>query len=167
MTENNDNLFPGNSLITSKLSCGKSIIELSTFDNLALWWFVDIEYNNYYQSITHKNNIIQRGERYKTFFILIKKNSFVYLFFKCFLKITSQLTIKLLKKTRNNFERPTILFSGQDIEWRQKYNSNGELERYDQFFNSIVKYIQKQNNHELLSVYPLNILQASIIFNFY
>ena len=73
MTENNDNLFPGNSLITSKLSCGKSIIELSTFDNLALWWFVDIEYNNYYQSITHKNNIIQRGEKTKHFSFSLKK----------------------------------------------------------------------------------------------
>ena len=160
MNKNNDKLFPGNTLINSKLSCGKSIIELSEFDNIALWWFVDFKFNTLFKSVydLNENTIIHRSVTDKLITVKGQINFFL-LFFNYLIKIICNLTIICINPKRSGVEKQKILFAGQDIEWRNKYNAKGELERYDQFFNDIIKKIQKQNNYVLLSIYPLNILK--------
>jgi hypothetical protein len=145
MNENNDKLFPENTLITSKLSCGKSIIELSEFDNIALWWFADYEFKTVYKSLVNgaESTIIPKNITEKLPAFVKGHMNILLFFFKNLIKIICNLMLLYVNPKINNVEKPKILFTGQDIEWRQKYNSNGELERYEHFFNDIIKNIQK------------------------
>ena len=160
MNENNDILFPENTLITSKLSCGKSIIELSEFDNIALWWFADYEFKTVYKSLINgaENTIIQKSITEKLPAFVKGQMNIPLFFFKNLIKIFCNMMLISINPQRNDVEKPKILFTGQDIEWRQKYNANGELEKYEHFFNDIIKNIQKKNNYILVSFYPFNIM---------
>ena len=160
MNENNDKFFPENTIITSKLSCGKSIIELSEFDNIALWWFADYEFKTVYKSLINgaENTIIQKSITEKLPAFVKGQMNVPLFFFKNLIKIFCNMMLISINPQRNDVEKPKILFTGQDIEWRQKYNANGGLERYEHFFNDIIKNIQKKNNYILVSFYPFNIM---------
>lgn len=150
--------FPGNILINSKLSSGKSILELSEFDNTALWWYVDIEFYYVFQSVVdgNENTIIQRSNVGKLLAVVSRTIRRLTLVFKYLLKFFCKLTILYINPKKSDIEKPKIIFTGYDIEWRHILNEKGELVKSDQFFDKIIKIIQKQDDYSLLSICPLS-----------
>lgn len=158
MIDDNDEKFPGNIFLNSKLSCGKSIIELSKFDNSALWWFVAGEFQNVFQYLVDRNDnrIIQLNIKGKVIAVVSETIPILPLFFEYSLKVIIKLTILYITPKKNDIEKLKILFTGQDLEWRHILDENGDLRVFDRFHDDIIKNIQKRKEYSLLSVFPLN-----------
>jgi len=144
--------------VQSKLSCGKSLIELTTYRGIPLWWFVDFDFRRYFiNELTSKipNRSAYYNRILSEFWFL--SHSYIEILFDVTSKMLIQLTTKLHggKKIKDNGNKLSkILFTAQDVEWKivRDYESN-TLKKSDAFFDSIIKNLA--NRYVLVGVYPL------------
>lgn len=147
-----------NELLNKKLNNQKTILELSKIDNLALWWYVDLDFFNFlmnlaHQQIHHKIHVKNNKEKVHEFLIVWFLRFYDYL-----LKIISIIIVHILNKPVNDHskKRYTVLITGEDIEWRPIITSSHKKFRMtDQFFDSILEMMQNAKKFRVVSIYPI------------
>ncbi len=149
----------------TKLSCGKTLIELTKYKGLTFWWYRNQGFHEFV-------------ERYYSgdFYLKVKPSFFSILFFykkiELFFDLATILLIKstlaLLGKnlTRKGKIKRKILVTAQDREW--KYTRDIEslkLKKSDNFYDSILKILH--NEFDLIGIYPLDIYRQTNGFKVY
>ncbi|MBU7025606.1 MAG: CDP-glycerol glycerophosphotransferase family protein [Theionarchaea archaeon] len=142
-------------LIKTKLTCGKSLVELTTYENVVMWWIVDL---GFYLSV---NKIARKADAKP-----IRRNlpRVVHEPVEFLLDISRVLLIRVLtrifrRKRENKQSRtcnfPKILFIAQDLQWRiiRDYETNS-MKKSDAFFDSIIKLAE--GKYTLEGIFPLN-----------
>ena len=148
-------------LLYTPLSCGKHLLELSTYQDIALWWFVDWSFH--YSLMRIKKEESQEITSVVGKVIPINVTRFFYRFvvdrIDFVIKYTSFLLYILFRKSLPNRKisdkKKVILFTGEDIEWRPVLDiSSGKQKKQDQFFSSLISTLQKKN-YVLISTYDV------------
>jgi hypothetical protein len=122
---------------------GKSLIELTEYDDLALWWFIRFRIYNSAQSTRSLNLAI--------------KNPYVF----SLAEFLYDSVTSILSKVLSNFfsvetdgKKPKVLMIAPNLQWRAVRDSGGELRKCDVFLDSIMNELKKRD-FELVTVSPL------------
>ena len=141
----------------TKSRCGKSLLEITTYKDIAMWGFAYFRFYYFIRRILNEdsNNKPSRNR----FSLVVSKT------FKFCLDISIVILIKLIMKLygekKNNHSNknkfPKILFTAQDIEWRviRDYETDS-MKKSDAFFDSIIKKLAGAGKCRLVGIYPIN-----------
>jgi glycosyltransferase involved in cell wall biosynthesis len=139
-------------LYKMKLSCGKSLLELTTYNHTAMWWMVRPMFDNVMRT---KNYFPARLMRFIVFLDKIAGP---------LIQITLDFSIRILlrrKFTDRMREGPdkrankTIAFLTQNIEWGDAVDvENGAHRRGDRFFHPLIREM-KTRGYRIFSFYPV------------
>ena len=153
-------------LYKKRLDCGKSLLELTTYDNVSLWWIVDTLFCNFIKNMTVDDGTSKLYPRkvfivfYQTIGIHIK---FLY---DLGLKVLLSIAILILRKyDQGEKKSKKIILLTPDKEWRfvRDYETN-KLKKGDAIFHSLITELK--NNYNLLAVYSLDIYPIKGVKNF-
>ena len=150
MTAKNNRRQKYDDLIKTKLSCGKSLVELTTYENVVMWWIVD---PGFYLSVDRVARKDAKPIRLHLRWVVHEPVEFL-------LDISRTLLIRVLagifpKRRENKQNLPKVLFTAQDLQWRviRDYEINS-MKKSDAFFDSILKLAE--NRYNLKGIFPLN-----------
>jgi UDP-N-acetylglucosamine 2-epimerase len=139
----------------TKIKAGESLIELTTYSNIAMWWFAESKFYLFINRILN-DNFANKPRRTKFPFVFHKT-------IEIYLDISRIILIRLImnlygkkKNTQSDENKvPKILFTAQDIEWRviRDYETNS-MKKSDAFFDSIIKKLG--GKCKLVGIYPIN-----------
>lgn len=144
-------------LYKKRLDCGKSLLELTTYDNVSLWWIVDTLFCNFIKNMTVDDGTSKLYPRkvfivfYQTIGIHIK---FLY---DLGLKVLLSIAILILRKyDQGEKKSKKIILLTPDKGWMfvRDYETN-KLKKGDAIFHSLITKLK--NNYNLLAVYSLDI----------
>jgi hypothetical protein len=151
-----------NRLKDTKLACGKTLLELTTYRDVALWWFADVAFHFYLF-----NREYERSDEEAGFYHTIKTSRLfkalfrrIYYLSDYLLALFAYLTLLWFNRIRQvkllGQEGKTILITGADIEWRTFY-AGGRVKPIlsDQFFHAIIQKFNEKGNYRIVSTYPL------------
>lgn len=147
-------------LLRTKLASGKSLIDFTTYNGTAMWWFVDAEF---YYSL----DAVLNGHSSRRPFLIRPSN--VYSRMEFLVPVPESILIRALlgllgtkKPPRINKQTPKILFSAQDWQWRLvKDDETGCMRKSDAFFDSILKKLL--DKCEFVGVDPLTLLHPALL----
>ena len=136
----------------------KSLIELTEYNDIAVWWFVHFGFNRYFNIFPCTSDGIQKPALRTHIFGPIKNNSFFtfsnYLYESLFSKLCEQ-NVRLYK-TNNINKKRKILVVAQNVEWRTiKDASDQSLKKADAFFDSTISLLKKSSDYEIITTYPV------------
>ncbi len=152
-----DNMDYIDNFIKKRLSCGKSILELTTVNrNITMWWCVDTLFYNFVESTkTIKSNKLA----FQRYLLLI------YSHFGIYLELLFDLSIMVLLKFirliyRKEFFNSSqkIIFTSQDIEWKMTRNQETKkIIKTDAFFDSIFMHLAEWSlvGVSAINIYPV------------
>lgn len=149
--------------LKQKMSSGKSIIEIATFDNYSTWWFVDFAFNQYINTdikycsqkyfLVDTQNIILNMKLY-----LYSSSEFFLdwvtkVILGIFIKLQKQRTEKKIHKNERNVK---IIFTSQDLQWRKLNGNTNEnfSKKTDVFFDTIITKLTGKG-YECIGVHPI------------
>jgi UDP-N-acetylglucosamine 2-epimerase len=139
----------------TKIKAGESLIELTAYNDIAMWWFVDIDFDGYINQlvkyISSKKALIEK----RSLIDHLKKSSFLYFIYEFFASFLSRLNVKLYGSKRS-YKENRILITAQNIEWRiiRDYFTK-EFKKGDAFFDSIISTLRENNENEIITTSPL------------
>lgn len=149
-------------LKNTKLACGETLLELTTYKDVALWWFADVAFysflfNREYEHADGDGGLRHMVKTSRLSRALVRR---VYYLSDYLLALVAYLTflwfnrIKEVKSLRR--EEKTILITGADIEWRTFY-AGGRVKPIlsDQFFHAIIQKLNEKGHYRIVSTYPL------------
>lgn len=142
-------------LTKTKLGCGKSLTELTTYQGLPLLLFANFRFHSFMSKLVEEKNESAR-------------NALVWVTYKAvepilgvFKAIFAEFALKLYgrkqKDDSHQQERiPKILFTSENLEWRivRAYGSD-YLKKTDAFFDSIIS--ESGRRFKYLGVYPIGL----------
>ncbi len=144
----------------TKLACGKTLLELTTYRGVALWWFADVAFyyylfNQEYTELGKEAGFGRKIKANKFFRAAIRR---VYYLSDYFLALVAYLI--LLRYNRMKQIRPprsedkVILITGEDLEWRTFYTGD-QIEPIlsDQFFHTIIQKLNESGKYRIISTY--------------
>lgn len=146
-----------NTLVQTKLACGKSIFELCEFDSIALWWGVDFGFFYTLSDLTGKKYpknpvliILRRAKKILNAIIRPFRQSSIDFFIKyyvLFLMNVYQSSIKTnIREHPFAEKKQSVFITGEDIEWRTIFDYTTEKYiKTDQFFHSVIGSMEKKN----------------------
>ena len=145
-------------LAKTKLSCGKNLIELTTYNDVVLWGFAEFDFRRFINRLLNADSDCKvSGSK----LILV----FFYKMIDFFLDILTVTLIKLIIKIyeKNNRVKENkvqkILITAHDIVWgRIKDYENSNIRKSDVFFDSIFKKLK--DRYMLIGTYPLSFLSS-------
>ncbi len=147
-------------LLNSKLSNGKTLLELTEFRGITLWWFVDPGFNEILKTYFWGKESTQEKRRGR---LKIKKGlrSLAWvsvlgndLILRILARSLSRPSRSLIGKDAKTKRR--ILITGEDIEWRRTGDSaSGKEMITDQFFKPILDIAKNRPDHFFISSFPL------------
>lgn len=155
-------------IYTTKLKCGKSLLELTSYDGVSYWWSIDRLFFEYINRLTSNR---YTGSIRKRSIILIYRLAGVYInaiFDMVLLGILIIIRWFFGKKEKINNEingSTKIIFTSSDFNWRyEKGGDMSEHKRKDVFFDSIVKELKK--NYKLMGTnfIDINFFQSIKVF---
>ena len=159
-----------NRLKDTKLACGKTLLELTTYKEVALWWFADVAFYYYlfdreYANLGGGTGLGSKIWASGLFKALVRG---IYYFSDYFLAVTAYLVLlqfNRMKQVRTlGQEDKVILITGEDIEWRTFYTGDRvEPVLSDQFFHAIIHELNETEKYRIVSTYPLKCPYASSI----
>jgi hypothetical protein len=168
--EENRLFYFSREIYNKKLSSGRSILELSSYSDLPLWWTIDtLFYNFSLKSIIDNDDFFKfTNSPLKTFLITSKKvimlNSAILHYFIMIYELIIKIIIKILNLFYNNNnnnnnnnlnKKPKILFISQDRQWQYNKNiQNNSIQKTDVFFHSLIKEL-KENDYNPIGIYPI------------
>lgn len=134
---------------------GKSLIEFTTYDEIALWWFVEVDFdifkNKIKQCINSHKVIIEKPSSLD----YLKKSSIMYFVYQLLSSMVSRLHVKLYG-TNKSEKTNKILITSQNINWRTIQDvHNKNVKKGDAFFDSIISLLRKNRENEIITTYPL------------
>ncbi|HJH25846.1 MAG TPA: hypothetical protein C5S37_03520, partial [Methanophagales archaeon] len=151
-------------LCKKKLACEKCLLELTTYDNVAMWWVRDIQFYYFIKNVISDDISTETGHHklfmmfYKTFRFYVGFLYYIEFLYDLSLKVFVRAIIRLLgKHNQTGMEsKSKILFVATDNEWRfvRDYETN-KLKKSDAIFDSIITKLNSKYN--LLGVYPIEL----------
>ena len=139
----------------TKIKAGESLIELTAYNDIAMWWFVDIDFDGYINQlvkyISSKKALIEK----RSLIDHLKKSSFLYFIYEFFASFLCRLNVKLYGSKRS-YKENRILITAQNVEWRtiRDYYTK-EFKKGDAFFDSIISTLRENNENEIITTSPL------------
>lgn len=151
-----------NRLKDTRLACGKTLLELSTYKDVALWWFADVAFyyflfNREYVNSGRRAGLWHNVKTGKLFRAVVRR---VYSMSDYLLALIAYLILLWFNRIQQvkslGQEDTTILITGGDIEWRTFYTGDQfEPILSDQFFHAIIQKLNERGKYRIVSTYPL------------
>lgn len=151
-----------NRLKDTRLACGKTLLELSTYKDVALWWFADVAFyyflfNREYVNSGRRAGLWHKVKTGKLFRAVVRR---VYSMSDYLLALIAYLILLWFNRIQQvkslGQEDTTILITGGDIEWRTFYTGDQfEPILSDQFFHAIIQKLNERGKYRIVSTYPL------------
>ena len=119
--------------ILSVKTDGKNLVELTAYQNIALWWF--IRFRLYH---AEESNQLAR---------LLMKKSFLFLFVDFLYDLVSSILCKLISiffKVKADKKGPKVLMVAHNFQWRPKRDPTGASRKCDVFLDPIIKELKKR-----------------------
>ena len=125
-------------LMQTRLASGKSLIELTTYDHVAMWWFVDFEFNDFLARQLDKSSPSEPARKGVS---IARRAELLSRFLESFmLRLLPQTSKQTSSEAKDENRPPRILFTAQDLQWREIRNQQtGSVRKTDVFFDSILK----------------------------
>ena len=139
----------------TELKDGKTLIELTTYNNVAVWWFVDGEFDIYINQLVKFIDSESVLIKEQSLMDHLKKSSFLYFIYEFFASFLCRLNVKLYG-SKTSHKKNRILVTAQNIEWRTIRDSyTKEFKKGDVFFDSVISMLRKNSKNEIITTYPL------------
>lgn len=122
---------------------GKNLVELTAYQNIALWWF--IRFRLYH---AEASNQLAR---------LLMKNSFLFSFVDFLYDLLTSILCKLVSmffKAKADKKVPKVLMVAHNVQWRRERDPTGALRKCDVFLDPIIKEL-KERGYTPLTISPL------------
>lgn len=162
-----------NKLIHTPLGCGKTLIELTTYNDVAMWWMADTLFCNFIINLVSKGREPERIFYESRVGNLIYSRNFnfilsIYKFIGPYLMVPYDLFIKTLSLFfclvfRRNMlkvmqeKKPKVLFVAQDRQWKIVRDNKIKHKKYsDSFFDSIIDELEYRNIY-VEGIYPIDL----------
>lgn len=154
-------------IYSHKFSNGKDIIELTTYENISLWWTVDVLF---FQFITNKlknKSEFDRLNENKILVLILRNRQYFLKFYRIFglyIELFYDLILFLIIKIFNYIfnqksDKPNgkkIFFISQDRQWGHVRDfEKGGYKKTDMFFDLISSFLKKKYN--VMGVYPIDL----------
>lgn len=130
---------------------GKSLLELTTYEDIALWWFVRFRFfNRVYTTVIQK---------------ALTKNACLFLLcdfiYDLITNFISRFISTIYKKKRKD-GRPTVLITVNDRDWKTFWTPSQGLIKGDMFFHTLISELQTKG-YSIVTITPLKINLFSAI----
>lgn len=146
----------------TKLSCGKTLLELTVYNGVALWWFADMAFFFYLFNREYEDSGREAGLRHKIetsglFRVLIRQAYYIGDYLLALTSYLILLRFNRIKRIKSlSQEKITILITGEDLEWRTFYaGEQAEPILSDQFSHAIIQKLNETGKYRIVSTYPL------------
>ena len=164
-----DKLTYIHNLYKKKLNCGKSLLELTTYDNVAMWWAADTVFYYFLIKVIDKDISPNRLNLPKLMAGIYNTHGLFMKFYRnvgmctmmvydIFIMVLVKLLIEILGKNKQDKKntKPKILFIAQDGQWRviKDYKTNC-LKKSDAFFDSLIMHLN--NRYNLIGIFPIDL----------
>lgn len=150
-----DILYYLHTIPKTKIKDEKSLIELTAYNGIAMWWFVDVDFDIYISQLARYigSKKAQIGKR--TLIDYLKKSSFLYFMYELFASSLCRLNVKLYG-SKTSYKKNRILITAQNLQWRMIRDPfTKELKKGDAFFDSVISTLRKNDENEIITTYPL------------
>jgi len=150
-------------LSTTQLSCGKTLRELTDYQDITLWWFARFDLIDILLGLPDGDSDYQsRGVRFQAKVARIP----LFLFgalnfgFDFARKILINFLLVIYKRYRKTAcqdkAAAKILFTAEDITWREVTDyQTGQIGKTDAFFDSVLKILRDKHGYKSVGTYPL------------
>jgi hypothetical protein len=142
-------------LTSTKLACSKTLVDLTTYNDTAMWWFVDLDFKIFLGALN-------RAPAERLGFPKFARSAIfsrIGIVLDILQTILTRLIVALCTRRRTSragVGSSKIIFRAQDIQWRViRDDETGHLKRSDAFFDSVLKRLVTE--YECLGVYPIAI----------
>ena len=128
---------------------GKSLIELTAYRGIALWWFVRFRLVQARFGLVEPSQLVKSLTK-STYFISFA--DFLYDFVTSILcrAFSTYSRVETGKKRKLK-----VLVTAQNVQWKNLLDLNGRLKKGDAFFDPIIAELRKRD-YDIVTVYPLN-----------
>jgi UDP-N-acetylglucosamine 2-epimerase len=119
--------------ILSEKSEGKSLVELTAYQDIALWWF--IRFRLYHSEKT--NRLAQ----------ILMKNRFLFSLVDFLYDFLTSILCKLIStvlKARADTKGPKVLMVAHNLQWRFELDPTGHVKKSDVFLDPIIRELKKR-----------------------
>lgn len=162
MTEKRDSMdqhsVKYDDLINTPLDCGKSLVDMTTYQGIPLWCVVDLTFYRAVSTVTRggRNKPVRRR------LPLAACAPLRFLFDMGGAALARGLTLFGKKwKDKKEPQKATILFTAQDLQWRLvKDYETKTMKKSDAFFDPILKKLRE--NYRVVGVFPLYLSRLSV-----
>ncbi len=151
----------------AKTKDNKSFLEKTVYNDIAMWWFIDIYLFYYVESLIKfkesKNNLEELSKKDVRKFLTKRKRHFVYNnsiinnLYKFSLSLFCEFVA--ISYTKKNFSRTNnkILITAENIEWRKVKDIFDKSEKKaDAFFNSVITELKRKDKKLIITTtYPV------------
>ncbi|MDH5770936.1 MAG: UDP-N-acetylglucosamine 2-epimerase [Candidatus Bathyarchaeota archaeon] len=120
--------------VLSARTDGKNLVELTAYQNIALWWF--IRFRLYHSEET--NRLAQ----------ILMKNGFLFSFVDFLYDLLTSTLCKLVSmffKARVDKKGPKVLMVAHNLQWKRELNPTGVSRKCDVFLDPIMKELKKRD----------------------
>jgi len=151
-----------NRLKNTKLVCGKTLLELTTYNDITLWWFVDMAFYSYlfnreYEGLGWGTGLCHKIKTSRLFRALARRVYYISDYLLAVIAYLILLRFNRIKQIRSlGPVDKVILITGEDIEWRTFY-AGDQVEPIlsDQFFHAVIRKLDEKGKYRIVSTYPL------------
>jgi len=129
--------------ILSEKTDGKNLVELTAYQNIALWWF--IRFRLYHSE--ESNRLVR----------LLMKNSFLFSFVDFLYDFLTSILCRLVSmvfKAKVDKKGPKVLMVTHNAQWRHIRDLTGVSRKCDVYLDPILKELKKQD-YKLVTISPL------------
>lgn len=137
-----------------KIKNGESLIELTIYDDIAMWWFVDIDFCSHINQLVKCTDHKKPQIKNRSMIGYLKKSSFLYLLYGLFASSLCRLNVKLYG-LKISHKKDRVLVTTQNRQWNIISDSyTKELKKGDAFFDSVISLLRKNEGSEIITTYP-------------
>ena len=150
-----DILYYLHTIPKTKIKDGKSLIELTAYNGIAMWWFVDVDFDIYISQLARYIGSEKALIGKRSLIDYLKKSSFLYFMYEFFASFFCGLNVKL-SGSKTTKKKNRILITAQNLQWKTIRDPfTKELKKGDAFFDSVISTLRKNDENEIITTYPL------------
>ena len=133
-------------LLGTRLTCGKSVVDLTRYNGIAMWWFVDVEFYSRLSSRDFVTSYRPASNIFKEIEGLLYALESILLRIVCGLCRTESVNRK--------GKRPRIVFTAQEVQWRALRDEHtNRMRKTDVFYDTILEKLRSQ--YSLVGIDPM------------
>jgi len=129
-------------LYSTKLECGKNLLELTKYNNVSMWWCVNSLFCQYLKKVKDKDAFGKMKYHQKILFFYKKFGIFFDLIYEAGLKTVIKMHIKNHKNKKSK-NKPKIMFLSLYTHWRKirDYKTN-TIKKTNAYYESILQELK-------------------------